>query len=102
MSEEDRKKDFESIVAFRKLSALGVTTLRQAMVLLVISYQDTITTGEMAKAIGSARPNAGQLASQLKEKGLIKWTSSIEKRRYKRVYFLTQKGKLAVELARKA
>ena len=77
--------------------------MRQAMVLLVISYQDTITTGEIAKAIGSARPNAGQLASQLKEKGLIEWTSSTENRgRYTRNYFLTQKGKQAVELARKA
>ena len=94
-------RDVEALIAYRKLAAMGITTMRQAMLLIAINYQDTITTSELAKAIGIARPNTGQLAAQLKEKGLLGWTEERQDRgKHKRFYFLTPKGKQAVELAK--
>lgn len=102
--EEDQmsdKRDLEAIIAYRKLATMGITTIRQAMLLIAINYQDTITTLELGRTIGIARPNAGQLAAQLQEKGLLGWTEERQARgKHKRVYFLTPKGKEAVELAK--
>ena len=97
------QRDVEKITAYRKLIRMGVSTNRQNIVLLAIKCQPMMRTSELAKVIGSQRANAGVLAQQLKEKGLIDWTYENGGRGHdKRIYHLTERGKEAIEEARKS
>ena len=97
------QKDIERITAYRKMSLMGVSTIRQAVTLLAINYQPMMRTSELAKVIGSQRANAGVLAQQLKEKGLIDWTyDNVGRGHDRRIYHLTERGKEAIEEARKS
>ena len=98
--------DVDKIVAFRKMQSLGVNTLRQAVALLAINYQDRIGSIELAKVIGSNREHATALCKQLVLKGLLDWHYSDHggkirsTRKDSRVYYLTSKGKRVIEQAR--
>ena len=98
--------DVERMTAYRKLQALKVTTIRQAIALLAINYQAGISTVELAKVINTNRQSASELAKQLKLKGLIDWHISdldqrqVGRRKDSRVYYLTQQGQQAIEQAR--
>jgi len=98
--------DVDKIVAFRKMQSLGVNTLRQAVALLAINYQDRIGSIELAKVIGSNRAHASALCKQLVLKGLLDWHYADHggkirnTRKDSRVYYLTSKGKRVIEQAR--
>lgn len=95
--------DIARITAYRKMRNMGVNTVRQAITLLAINYQSSITTTDLSRVVGSSRASTNQLTVQLKEKGLIDWTSKNQGRgKHGRVYFLTPKGKDAIEQARTA
>lgn len=97
------KKDIERITAYRKMKAMGVSTINQAVVLLAINYQDDIMTVDLAKVIGTTRGSTSELCKQLRAKGLIGWTQrQVSKRNNTRHYHLTPKGKDAVEFGRQA
>lgn len=91
------------MTAYRKMKAMGVSTISQAIALLAINYQDDITTVELAKVIGTTRSSTSELCKQLRAKSLIGWTQrQVSKRNHTRHYHLTTKGKDAVEFGRQA
>lgn len=93
----------DKIVANRKMLTMGVTTIRQGIMLLAIHYQRYITTPELAKVVGSPRPTVSTAAKQLHEKGLIDWEYGTRGRAVKgrkinsRLYYLTSKGERAIK-----